>query len=144
MSSLSSSSNTSYSNTVGGSLKLKVSLKKKKDKKRKKEKKKKKKSKKRKYSRDDDEDDETLKKQKNNNQEEEEEEEEEEQGIEIFDQYLTPAERRFKEVQKKRARENAAKVNETTHREKISKFNNYLSSLSEIHDVPRVANAGLG
>ena len=31
-----------------------------------------------------------------------------------------------------------------SHREKISRYNKYLASLSEHHDVPKVGNAGMG
>ena len=38
----------------------------------------------------------------------------------------------------------AEKATRITHREKIDQFNEKLASMSEHHDVPRIANAGMG
>lgn len=56
----------------------------------------------------------------------------------------TPAERAADEIRMKRQKQDIDKWTEKSHREKINDFNNYLNSLSEHHDVPKVANAGLG
>jgi protein FAM32A len=32
----------------------------------------------------------------------------------------------------------------TGYRQKVDKFNSYLESLSEHHDIPKVGNAGMG
>ena len=60
------------------------------------------------------------------------------------DEFLTEAEKRHKAIKKARAIDVVRKELETSHREKIDKFNAKLAALSEHHDVPRVANAGLG
>ena len=60
------------------------------------------------------------------------------------DEFLTEAEKKHKAVKKARAIDVVRKELETSHREKIDKFNAKLAALSEHHDVPRVANAGLG
>ena len=60
------------------------------------------------------------------------------------DEFLTEAEKRHKAIKKARAIEVVRKELETSHREKIDKFNAKLAAMSEHHDVPRVANAGLG
>ncbi|KAI8834699.1 hypothetical protein BC829DRAFT_406955 [Chytridium lagenaria] len=51
---------------------------------------------------------------------------------------LTPAELRFEETRKKRQEEKAAKIAQKSHKERVADFNNYLASLSEHHDIPKV------
>ncbi|KAH7476810.1 hypothetical protein PRIC1_000816 [Phytophthora ramorum] len=57
---------------------------------------------------------------------------------------LTPAQRRHAEHQKKREQEEIEKVASKTYRERIEELNQYLGSLTEHHDVPRVSAAGNG
>ena len=56
----------------------------------------------------------------------------------------TKAEREYDEKNKMRELERLKKVAKLTHRETIDQYNNYLASLSEHHDVPKVGNAGMG
>ncbi|KAG7402332.1 hypothetical protein PHYBOEH_000040 [Phytophthora boehmeriae] len=57
---------------------------------------------------------------------------------------LTPAQRRHAEHQKKREQEEIEKAASKTYRERIEDLNQYLGSLTEHHDVPRVSAAGNG
>ena len=56
----------------------------------------------------------------------------------------TNAERDYDEKNKLRELERLKKMAKLTHRETIDQYNNYLASLSEHHDVPKVGNAGMG
>ncbi len=56
----------------------------------------------------------------------------------------TEAERNYDEKNRLRELERLKKVAKLTHRETIDQYNNYLASLSEHHDVPKVGNAGMG
>uniref|UniRef100_A0A7S3V0M6 Protein FAM32A n=1 Tax=Aplanochytrium stocchinoi TaxID=215587 RepID=A0A7S3V0M6_9STRA len=60
------------------------------------------------------------------------------------EEYLTAAQRKFQEIQKKREKDLLARMVSKTHRERINEFNDKLASLSEHHDVPKVGNAGMG
>ncbi|KAJ3213868.1 hypothetical protein HDU67_002369 [Dinochytrium kinnereticum] len=51
---------------------------------------------------------------------------------------LTPAEIRFEEIRRKRQEEKAAKIAQKSHKERVADYNNYLASLSEHHDIPKV------
>ncbi|KAI8840495.1 hypothetical protein BJ741DRAFT_597490 [Chytriomyces cf. hyalinus JEL632] len=51
---------------------------------------------------------------------------------------LTDAEKRFEETRRKRQEEKAAKLAQKSHKERVAEFNQYLESLSEHHDIPRV------
>ncbi|KAI9164367.1 hypothetical protein H9P43_008206 [Blastocladiella emersonii ATCC 22665] len=50
----------------------------------------------------------------------------------------TAAQMAFEEAQKKRERERIAKVASKSHKERVAEFNQYLESLSEHHDLPKV------
>ncbi|KAI9203999.1 putative C31G5.21 protein [Polychytrium aggregatum] len=50
----------------------------------------------------------------------------------------TKAELKFEEAQMKRQSEKIEKIVSKSHKERVSEFNNYLSSLSEHHDIPKV------
>jgi len=56
----------------------------------------------------------------------------------------TPAEIEYDEKNEARELERLKKMAKLTHRETIDQYNNYLASLSEHHDVPKVGNAGMG
>ena len=56
----------------------------------------------------------------------------------------TPAEKEYDEKNEARELERLKKMAKLTHRETIDQYNNYLASLSEHHDVPKVGNAGMG
>mmetsp|Transcript_1553 Transcript_1553/g.4221 ORF Transcript_1553/g.4221 Transcript_1553/m.4221 type:complete len:120 (-) Transcript_1553:382-741(-) len=51
---------------------------------------------------------------------------------------LTPAERKFREVQKKREHERIAKMAEKSHKEKTKEFNEYLDRAPKHFDIPKV------
>ncbi|KAF4324199.1 hypothetical protein BBO99_00000057 [Phytophthora kernoviae] len=72
------------------------------------------------------------------------EEGEKSDSVEIDMADLTPAQRRHAEHQKKREQEEIEKVASKTYRERIEDLNQYLGSLTEHHDVPRVSAAGNG
>ncbi|KAE8914135.1 hypothetical protein PF005_g1087 [Phytophthora fragariae] len=57
---------------------------------------------------------------------------------------MTPAQRRHAKHQKKREQEAIEKAASKTYRERIEELNQYLGSLTEHHDVPRVSAAGNG
>ena len=50
----------------------------------------------------------------------------------------TAAERKHDELQDKREKETVAKMASKSHKERIKDMNDYLSKLSEHHDIPRV------
>ena len=50
----------------------------------------------------------------------------------------------YDEKNEARELERLKKMAKLTHRETIDQYNNYLASLSEHHDVPKVGNAGMG
>ncbi|KAI8049164.1 hypothetical protein BDF22DRAFT_623222 [Syncephalis plumigaleata] len=52
----------------------------------------------------------------------------------------TAAERRFEEVQRKRVKERIKKAAAKSHKEKVAEFNEYLGSLSEHYDIPKVSH----
>ena len=52
--------------------------------------------------------------------------------------YKTPAEKSYELVKKKRIMERIENKLETSHKEKIEKFNRTLSNLSDHFDIPRV------
>ena len=56
----------------------------------------------------------------------------------------TAAEKAMDRARAKREDELMRKSAALSYREKVDKFNNYLESLSEHHDVPKVGNAGMG
>lgn len=58
--------------------------------------------------------------------------------------HLTEAQRRFKQKQQERERLDAKKLVNVSYRERIDKFNEKLSKLTEHNDIPRVSAAGNG
>ncbi|OAJ42583.1 hypothetical protein BDEG_26026 [Batrachochytrium dendrobatidis JEL423] len=54
------------------------------------------------------------------------------------DSGMTEAERKFREVQRKRLDAKAEKIASKSHKERVADLNAYLESLSEHHDIPRV------
>lgn len=50
----------------------------------------------------------------------------------------TEAEIKFEEVQRKRLEAKTEKIAAKSHKDRVAEFNNYLESLSEHHDIPRV------
>lgn len=55
-----------------------------------------------------------------------------------IDDYLTPAERRYLEQKERIESHRLAKTSDKSHRDRISKFNQYLANLSEHYDIPKV------
>ncbi|KAN0061956.1 hypothetical protein ACQY0O_005951 [Thecaphora frezii] len=51
---------------------------------------------------------------------------------------MTESERKFEEMRKKRMHERIRKEAKMSHKEKVDAFNQYLLSLSEHHDIPKV------
>ncbi|KYR01219.1 DUF1754 family protein [Tieghemostelium lacteum] len=66
------------------------------------------------------------------------EEEEFNPRIEVRDSHLTDAQRKHKEKQLRKEAERISKIIGKSHKEKIEDYNKYLSSLSEHHDIPKV------
>ena len=56
----------------------------------------------------------------------------------VTDSFKTPAELTFELVRKKRSMDRIQKRLELSHKEKVEKFNNKLSKLSDHFDIPRV------
>ncbi len=56
----------------------------------------------------------------------------------------TAAEKAMDRAREAREEQRMRKSASLSYREKVDKFNNYLESLSEHHDVPKVGNAGMG
>lgn len=50
----------------------------------------------------------------------------------------TPAQKRYDECMARRERDTVGKAAAQTHKEKVDKFNEYLASLTEHHDIPKV------
>ncbi|TYZ65535.1 hypothetical protein PybrP1_004994 [[Pythium] brassicae (nom. inval.)] len=57
---------------------------------------------------------------------------------------MTPAQRRHEAHRKKREQAEIEKVAGKTYRERVEELNQYLGSLTEHHDIPRVSAAGNG
>jgi protein FAM32A len=55
-----------------------------------------------------------------------------------WDEFLTPAERRQLAREDAKLADVAKTLAESSHKEKVSKYNEKLASLSEIHDIPKV------
>lgn len=55
-----------------------------------------------------------------------------------IDDFLTPAERRYLEQKERIESHRLAKTADKSHRDRISKFNQYLANLSEHYDIPKV------
>lgn len=55
-----------------------------------------------------------------------------------YDQ-LTPAERKFKEIQEKRSLDRIIKKASKSHRDRVEEFNRNLENLSEHYDIPKVS-----
>ncbi|KAF1318226.1 Conserved alpha-helical protein, partial [Globisporangium splendens] len=75
---------------------------------------------------------------------EEEREQSREEDVEILMNDMTPAQRRHEEHRRKREEAEIEKMAGKTYRERVEELNQYLSSLTEHHDVPRVSAAGNG
>lgn len=60
------------------------------------------------------------------------------------DDGLTPAERAFEELQRRREAKRIKEVASKSHRERIDKLNAYLAKLPVHNDIPKVASAGNG
>lgn len=50
----------------------------------------------------------------------------------------TAAERKYDDIQAKRAADKTKKMAQKSHRERVADFNAHLASLSEHHDIPKV------
>ncbi|OMO91115.1 hypothetical protein COLO4_18611 [Corchorus olitorius] len=55
-----------------------------------------------------------------------------------FEDYLTPAERKFLQQTHKLELQRLAKMATKSHRERIQEFNQYLANLTEHYDIPKV------
>lgn len=73
-----------------------------------------------------------------NKEEAEENKNDDEKQGEFINKYKTPAELSFGLAKKKRIMERVNKKLESSHKEKIEKFNKNLSKLSDHFDIPRV------
>ena len=60
------------------------------------------------------------------------------------DDGLTDAERRSLAIKKERERLDLEKVAGQSHRERVEQFNEKLSKLTELNDIPRISAAGNG
>ena len=58
--------------------------------------------------------------------------------------FLTEAQKRFKQKKLDREKEDIKKLSTTSFRERVEKFNEKLSKLTEHNDIPRVSAAGNG
>uniref|UniRef100_K3WJS6 DUF1754-domain-containing protein n=1 Tax=Globisporangium ultimum (strain ATCC 200006 / CBS 805.95 / DAOM BR144) TaxID=431595 RepID=K3WJS6_GLOUD len=76
--------------------------------------------------------------------EEVEREQSREDDVEILMNDMTPAQRRHEEHRRKREQAEIEKMAGKTYRERVEELNQYLGSLTEHHDVPRVSAAGNG
>ncbi|KAK3437419.1 hypothetical protein EUGRSUZ_C02104 [Eucalyptus grandis] len=56
----------------------------------------------------------------------------------VYDDHLTPAERRFLQQREKIELERLAKMASKSHRDRVQEFNQYLANLSEHYDIPKV------
>lgn len=56
----------------------------------------------------------------------------------VYDNRLTPAERRFLQQAEKIELERLAKMASKSHRDRVQEFNQYLANLSEHYDIPKV------
>ena len=68
----------------------------------------------------------------------------EQEGIAKMQDKRTAAEKAMEKAQAEREEQRMRKSAALSYREKVDKFNKYLESLSEHHDVPKVGNAGMG
>lgn len=55
-----------------------------------------------------------------------------------YDDYLTPAERRYLQQWENIDLQRISKVASKSHRDRIQEFNQYLANLSEHYDIPKV------
>ncbi|XP_050380230.1 uncharacterized protein LOC126797611 [Argentina anserina] len=55
-----------------------------------------------------------------------------------YDEYLTPAERRYIEQREQIDNHKLAKTANKSHRDRIQDFNQYLANMSEHYDIPKV------
>ncbi|XP_024181793.1 protein FAM32A-like isoform X1 [Rosa chinensis] len=55
-----------------------------------------------------------------------------------YDEYLTPAERRYIEQREQIDNHRLAKTANKSHRDRIQDFNQYLANMSEHYDIPKV------
>ncbi|KAJ3381818.1 hypothetical protein HDU92_005111 [Lobulomyces angularis] len=78
------------------------------------------------------------KKKKEKKKEKEESEKSNESKTGTSSTFRTASELKFLEVQKKRQQAKIEKTASKTHKERVAELNNYLSKLSEHHDIPRV------
>ncbi|KAJ0986777.1 hypothetical protein J5N97_005133 [Dioscorea zingiberensis] len=63
---------------------------------------------------------------------------EDEEHQHMYDDHLTPAERRYMEHWQKLELRRLAKMANKSHRDRIQEFNRYLANLSEHYDIPKV------
>lgn len=57
---------------------------------------------------------------------------------------LTPSQRKFELMRRKREQEQISKMISKTHREKMNEFNEKLSKQTDFNDIPKVSSAGNG
>jgi protein FAM32A len=62
----------------------------------------------------------------------------------IQDDGLTEAERKSLKIKLEREKAELEKIARKSHRERIEEFNEKLSSLTELNDIPRISAAGNG
>lgn len=55
-----------------------------------------------------------------------------------YDDFLTPAEKRFLQQTAKLELQRLAKMASKSHRDRVQEFNQYLANLSEHYDIPKV------
>eukprot|EP00920_Eleutheroschizon_duboscqi_P005155 GHVT01011899.1.p1 GENE.GHVT01011899.1~~GHVT01011899.1.p1 ORF type:complete len:231 (+),score=89.33 GHVT01011899.1:1380-2072(+) len=84
------------------------------------------------------EEDEERKEEDEEREEEEEEREDREEEEEEEDDGMTPAERAFQVAQVRRQKKKVDERLRLTHRQRMERFNEHLSSLSEHFDIPKV------
>ncbi|CAN0056974.1 unnamed protein product [Discosporangium mesarthrocarpum] len=65
-------------------------------------------------------------------------------GEDMLDKMLTPAQKKFREMQNRRENNQIKKIVAKTHRERVEEFNAALAAKTEHNDIPRCSAAGNG
>jgi protein FAM32A len=60
------------------------------------------------------------------------------------DDYLTPAQKRFRLQKQAQEEKRVKELVKKTHRERVEEFNSQLASMTEHNDIPRISAAGNG
>jgi protein FAM32A len=60
------------------------------------------------------------------------------------DDYLTPAQKRFRQQKQAQEEKRVKELVKKTHRERVEEFNSQLASMTEHNDIPRISAAGNG